>query len=112
MSVPLVTRISRDDDDGTPAGRTPTVAIMFNEKSGPEQVAGLIMARHAFCEFEVWASHDEHQRDAWVLVVWCETATANELVDLIGSRLPDYIQARRFPLSRYAHVRAHGTQIV
>lgn len=112
MAVPLVTRIPRDDADDGAVDPPPTVAILFNEKSGPEQVAELVMVRHAFCEFEVWGTEDEHGREAWLLAVWCETAGAEELVEMIGSRLPDYIQARRFPLSRIVKVRASGSRIV
>ena len=36
---------------------------------------------------------------------------AEQLLELIGSRLPDYIQARRFPPSRLELVRSAGTRI-
>ena len=34
-----------------------------------------------------------------------------DTMDLIGSRLPDYIQARRFPPSRMSVVRRTGTRM-
>ena len=111
MHAPLVTPI---DDSSVPDARDadgPTVAIIFNEKSGPSQVAEIIAAKHAFIEFESWETHDEQDRAAFLLVVTCETATAEQLFELIGSRLPDYIQARRFPPSRLAQVRRSGTRM-
>ncbi|MCW2956635.1 MAG: hypothetical protein JWO69_1504 [Thermoleophilia bacterium] len=111
MSRPLVTTI--DDGKGTDAPRPagPTVIILFNEKSGPSQVAEIIAAKHSFTETETWETHDETGRSAWLLVVTCETASADQLFELIGSRLPDYIQARRFPPSRLPQVRASGTRV-
>jgi len=102
MHPPLVTPID---------GATPTVAVLFNEKSGPDQVTSIIGAKHAFVETEAWKTVDEEGRDAFLLVVTCETATADQLFDLIGSRLPDYIQARRFPLSKFDGIRTSGTRI-
>lgn len=109
---PLVTRI----DDGpepsaSPRRREPTIVILFNEKSGPAQVAEIISNKHSFIESEVWETVDEQERAAWVLLVHCETATADQLFELIGSRLPDYIQPRRFPPSRMELVRRTGTQL-
>jgi hypothetical protein len=109
---PLVTTI--DDEPGrAAAGRSaePTVLILFNERSGAGQVVDLIATRHAFVDSEVWETVDEQDRPAWVLVITCETATAEQLFDLIGSRLPDYIQARRFPPSRMDLVRRTGTKL-
>lgn len=116
--TPLVTRI---DDGPEPASRAsasraadpnePTIIILFNEKSGPGQVADIIGNKHAFIETETWETTDEQDRPAWVLVVRCETATADQLFDLIGSRLPDYIQPRRFPPSRMELVRRTGTKV-
>lgn len=111
MNPPLVTTI--DDGPGAAARRPagPTVIIIFNEKSGPSQVVELIGNRHSFIETETWETVDERDRTAYVLAVTCETATAEQLFDLIGSRLPDYIQARRFPPSRMDVVRRTGTQV-
>lgn len=78
----------------------PTLAILFNDRSGPEQVRDIIARQHSFVEFSVYDTVDENGRPAWLLVVNCETATAGELFGLIGQRLPDYIQPRRFPASR------------
>ncbi|MCB0877604.1 MAG: hypothetical protein KDC46_01295 [Thermoleophilia bacterium] len=94
-----------------PSAQDPTIIILFNEKTGPEQVATLISNKHSFIETEVWETRDEQDRTAWVLVVVCETATADQLFDLIGSRLPDYIQPRRFPPSRLPLVRETGTRV-
>lgn len=90
----------------------PTLSILFNDKSGPEQVRDLIVRQHAFVEFHMVETEDEIGRPAYLLVVYCETATANELFALIGQRLPDYIQPRRFPASRLPAVLAgaHGAQ--
>ncbi len=111
--TPLVTTIDEGPEPLLPRSRTPepTVIIIFNEKSGPTQVAELISNKHSFIESEIWETVDEQDRPAWVLVVTCETATAEQLFELIGSRLPDYIQARRFPPSRMAHVRSTGTKL-
>jgi hypothetical protein len=102
VSVPLVTEI-----------RLPTVAIIFNERSGPDQVAEIIARQHAFTEFETYEVADEIGRPAYLLLAYCETGTANELFDMIGHRLPDYIQARKFPPSRVEDVRraaAHAAE--
>ena len=110
MNRPLVTTI---DEGATPSSRVnagPTVIILFNERTGPTQVAEIIAAKHAFIETEIWETEDEQGRSAFVLAVTCETATADQLFDLIGSRLPDYIQARRFPPSRLDEVRRTGTR--
>lgn len=111
MHPPLVTTI---DEGPNAAGRRPggpTVIILFNEKTGPSQVMEIISARHSFIETETWETVDEQDRPAYLLLVTCETATADQLFDLIGSRLPDYIQARRFPPSRMGVVRRTGTQL-
>jgi hypothetical protein len=92
--VPLVTEI-----------RLPTLAVLFNENSGPEQVAELISRQHAFVEYEAYDTTDEEGRAAYLLLVYCETATADQLYDLIGNRLPDYVLARRFPTSRVEDIR-------
>lgn len=109
---PLVTTI---DEGPNPTGSTraagPTVVIIFNEKSGPAQVAEIISNKHSFIETEMWETVDEQDRPAFLLTVMCETATAEQLLDLVGSRLPDYIQARRFPPSRMELVRRTGTRI-
>ena len=94
-----------------PSVANPTIVILFNEKTGPGQVADLIGNKHAFTEMEIWETTDEQDRPAWLLIVACETATADQLFDLIGSRLPDYIQPRRFPPSRLAYVRQHGERV-
>jgi hypothetical protein len=112
MNPPLVTTI----DDGPPQGGQrrpgePTVIILFNERTGPNQVAEIISRSHAFVESETWETVDEQERPAFLLVLTCETATAEQLFDLIGSKLPDYIQARRFPPSRMAQVRQQGTRL-
>lgn len=86
--------------------RTPTLAVLFNEHSGPEQVADIISRQHAFVEFEAYDTVDETGRAAYLLLVYCETADADQLYALIGNRLPDYVLARRFPLSRVDTVRA------
>lgn len=111
MHPPLVTTI--DDGPQRAPRRTgdPTIVILFNEKSGPSQVADIISLKHSFIETEVWETVDEQGRAAFLLVVNCETATGDQLFDLIGSRLPDYIQARRFPPSRLADVRRDGTRL-
>lgn len=108
MNRPLVTPV-----DAEPAQPEPTLPalILFNEKSGPAQVVELVAAKHAFVESEIWATSDENGRPAWLLALICETASMDELFELIGSRLPDYIQARRFPLSRLAQVRAEGDRL-
>lgn len=126
MTPPLVTTISDGPpqggggsggggDGGDGGGRSeesqPTIIIIFNERSGPAQVADIIGLRHSFIEQEVWETADEQGRQAFLLAVTCETATADQLFELIGSRLPDYIQARRFPPSRLAEVRRTGTRI-
>lgn len=109
---PLVTTI---DEGPKPSGSTraagPNTIIIFNEKSGPAQVAEIISNKHSFIETEMWETVDEQDRPAFLLAVTCETATAEQLLELIGSRLPDYIQARRFPPSRMDHVRRTGTRI-
>ena len=109
---PLVTTID-EGPDPTASARTagPTVLIIFNEKSGPGQVAEIIANKHSFIEIEMWETTDEQDRPAFLLAVTCETATAEQLLDLIGSRLPDYIQARRFPPSRMDLVRRTGTRM-
>lgn len=110
MNRPLVTPVDGPDD---PAGAAPAapVLILFNERSGPAQVIDLVAARHAFVDSAVWETTDEQGRPAWLLSLACETANADELHALIGSRLPDYIQARRFPPSRLAAVAAEGRQL-
>jgi hypothetical protein len=87
----------------------PTLAILFNEKSGPDQVMDIIQVKHAFVGFETYQTDDEQGRPAFLLLVFCETATADQLFEMIGNRLPDYIQARRFPLSRLNALRAAAT---
>ncbi len=94
-----------------PSVDNPTIVILFNERTGPGQVAEIIGNKHAFTETEIWETVDEQDRPAWLLIVACETATADQLFDLIGSRLPDYIQPRRFPPSRMAYVRQHGSRV-
>lgn len=108
---PLVSTIDDGAGDTSERLAAPTVIILFNERSGPAQVAEIIANRHSFIETETWETVDEQDRAAWVLLVTCETATAEQLFELIGSRLPDYIQARRFPPSRMVHVRRTGTRI-
>lgn len=111
MQPPLVTTIDDGPDDGAGSAAGPTVLILFNDRSGPSQVVEIIGNRHSFVEHETWETVDERDRVAYVLAVTCETATADQLFELIGSRLPDYIQARRFPPSRLEHVRRTGTRV-
>ncbi|MBC7645401.1 MAG: hypothetical protein H7123_09745 [Thermoleophilia bacterium] len=103
--APLITTVH----DGA-APQQPTLSIIFNERSAPDQVADLISRAHAFVEFASYETVDEQGRPAFLLVVFCETATADDLFDLIGSRLPDYIQSRRFPSSRIPAVRAAAAE--
>ena len=107
---PLVTTIDPGPGDAGSDAVGPTVIILFNERSGPAQVAEIISGRHSFIETEAWETIDEQERPAHLLVVTCETASAEQLFELIGSRLPDYIQARRFPPSRMDVVRSTGTR--
>lgn len=86
----------------------PTLAILFNDKGGPDQVIEIIQAKHAFVDFETYQTDDERGRPAYLLLVYCETATPDQLFDMIGTRLPDYVQARRFPLTRLQELR-HAT---
>lgn len=95
----------------TPIEAAPTIAILFNERSGPAQVVDILATKHSFLRTETWKTVDETGRDAFLLVVDCETATADQLFDLIGSRLPDYIQARRFPPSLLGAVRRDGQRV-
>jgi hypothetical protein len=111
MNPPLVTTIDEGPEPMSQRAGEPTVIILFNEKTGPSQVMDIITAKHSFVESETWETVDELDRPAWVLVVTCETAGADQLFDLIGSRLPDYIQARRFPPSRMSVVRRTGTRV-
>jgi hypothetical protein len=83
----------------------PNLAILFNEKSGPDQVIDIIARQHAFVEFEKLQTVDEQGRTAFLLLVTCETATADQLYDMIGHKLPDYVLARKYPPSRVAAVR-------
>lgn len=110
MNRPLVTPVDGADEPA-PVPAADPVLILFNERSGPAQVIELVAARHAFVESAVWQTSDEQGRPAWLLSLRCETANADELHVLIGSRLPDYIQARRFPPSRLAAVEAEGEQL-
>ena len=80
--------------------REPTLAMLFNEHSAPGQVADIISRAHAFVEFEAYDTEDETGRHAYLLLVYCETASPDQLFDMIGSRLPDYVLARKFPMSR------------
>jgi len=122
MSPPLVTTIEDGSQSGGGAGGPgdgggadrpvkSSLLILFNERTGPTQVAEIIALKHSFVDTEVWETVDELDRPAFLLVVNCETATADQLFDLIGSRLPDYIQARRFPPSRMGEVRRSGTRV-
>ena len=122
MNPPLVTTIEdgphpggggggRGDAGGGDQRASSSLLILFNERSGPAQVAEIIALKHAFADTEVWETVDELDRSAFLLVVNCETATADQLFELIGSRLPDYIQARRFPPSRMDEVRRRGTRV-
>jgi hypothetical protein len=85
--------------------REPTSAILFNEKGGPEMVGDMVSRMHAFVDYEVFETKDEDDRPAFLLLIYCETATPEDIDAIIGSRLPDYIVARRFPISRIAAVR-------
>lgn len=84
---------------------TPSLAILFNDKAGPDQVIDIIKTKHAFVGFETYQTEDEVGRPAFLLLVYCETASPETLYDMIGNRLPDYIQARRFPISRLEQLR-------
>lgn len=84
----------------------PTISILFNDRTAPSQVVDIIGRQHSFVEYEALETEDEQGSRAYLLLVFCETATANELMELIGNRLPDYVQARRFPPSRLSKVRA------
>jgi hypothetical protein len=98
MSSPLVTEVA-----------APTVSILFNDKAGPAQVADIVSRQHAFVEYEMYETKDESERSAWLLLVYCETASQQEIMQMIGSRLPDYIQPRVFPPSRVEAIRRSGT---
>jgi hypothetical protein len=111
MHPPLVTTIDDGPDASARRPGEPTVIILFNDRSGPSQVVEIITNKHSFIESETWETVDEQDRPAWVLLVTCETATADQLFELIGSRLPDYIQPRRFPPSRMSVVRRTGTRV-
>lgn len=111
MNPPLVTTINDGPKQGGRRPAEPTIVILFNEKTGPPQVAEIISLRHSFIQTEMWETVDELGRAAFLLVVNCETATGDQLFELIGSRLPDYIQARRFPPSRLETVRTSGTRM-
>ncbi len=109
---PLVTTIDEGPNPTAPKRADDQLTIIiFNEKSGPAQVAEIIGNKHSFIETETWETVDEQDRPAWVLTIVCETAGPEQLLDLIGSRLPDYIQARRFPPSRMELVRRTGTRV-
>ena len=103
------------DTAASPAGDAvsgpPSAAILFNEKSAPQQVVDIIDQKHAFVGYEGWETVDEQGRPAWLLLIWCETASEVEILELVGGRLPDYIRARRFPPSQVARVRRDGTQM-
>lgn len=90
------------------ADRVPSLAILFNEKTGPDQVIDIVRTKHAFVDFETFETDDEQGRPAFLLLVYCETAAGDELMDMVGNRLPDYIQARKFPLSRLRELQAAG----
>jgi hypothetical protein len=112
MTPPLVTTI--DDGPSKGGGRRPaepTVIILFNERTGPTLVIELIARSHSFVESETWETVDEQERPAYLLLVRCATATADQLFDLLGSPQPDYIQARRFPPSRMEDVRRSGKRL-
>jgi hypothetical protein len=110
--TPLVTTIDEGPNPtGSPRAGGPTAIILFNEKSGPAQVVDIVVAKHSFIETEIWETVDEQDRPAFLLAITCETATADQIIELIGSRLPDYIQARRFPPSRLDLVRRTGTKL-
>ena len=112
MNRPLVTTVDGATvPAAVPAPPEPTMLIVFNEKSGAPQVVDIIAAKHAFVATETWKTVDEQERDAWVLVVTCETATPGEIYELIGSRLPDYIQARHYPPSRLTELRRSGERV-
>lgn len=110
MTVPLVTPTGGDDLDGRSATNEP-IAILFNDRAGPGLVADIILLKHAFVAFEVYETVDEQGRSAFLLLIDCETANAEQLLELVGSRLPDYIQSRRFPPSRVDAVKSTGTRL-
>lgn len=110
MTRPLVTTVDGDPATGAPRPADPTLLILFNDKAGPQQVVDIVASKHAFVETQTYDTRDERDRPAWLLVLTCETATATELFDMIGSRLPDYIQARRFPASRLPEIRRAAVQ--
>lgn len=109
VQPPLVTPIAAEPEPDAD-GPAPTILILFNDRQGPALVTEILRNRHAFVETEVWETVDEDDRPAYLLVAWCETAGPDALFELIGSRLPDYIQARRFPPSRLELVRRAGAQ--
>ncbi len=80
--------------------KPPTIALIFNDRSAAGQVQELIERDHAFARYESIEAEDEQGRAAWVLAIWCETATANQIYDSVVPRLPDYIRARWFPPTR------------
>ena len=73
--TPLVTTIDDGPNPTTPPTRAagPNVIIIFNEKSGPAQVAEIISNRHSFIVTETWETVDEQDRPAWLLTVDCES---------------------------------------
>lgn len=110
MDKPLVTQTA--SPAAAPArSRAEIIAILFNERSGPQLMSDIVDGKHAFVQYEAWETVDEQGRPAWLLLVGCETANADQILELVGSRLPDYIQARRFPPSLIPKVRASGKRL-
>ncbi len=93
-------------NSGEAARFTPSVAILFNEKSGPDQVVDIISRQHAFVQHEPLVTVDERGSTAWLLLLACETARPEQIMEMVGNRLPDYIQARLFPPSMVDAVRS------
>jgi hypothetical protein len=88
----------------------PTLAMLFNDKKGPELALEAIRRDHAFVESEVVETEDEQGRRAYLLVIACETAPAEQLFALGASRMPDYIRARHYPLSRVVRLRGQAAR--
>lgn len=84
----------------------PTIALLFNDRKGPELMREHVEREHAFCRFATWQDVDEEGRSAYVFAVWSETASAEEIWGYTP-RLPDYLRARKYPPTRAA-ARAGG----
>lgn len=108
MDRPFITPLDPISADLPPSE---DLLVLFNDRAGATQMRDLVLVRHAFVTFETWETVDEQERRAFLLLVRCETADAEELMGLVTGRLPDYIQVRRFPPSRLDDVRRSGTRV-